>query len=150
MIDKSIMLLTSRQRQATYSRLKETFELYSKKEFRLDYIRQILTVTPNFFNHKWESKQGGMELVFSIPQNIREILETKDSASVPASQYSLEVQMTEYLLSLRKSVLKKQLLKLAVAKFRERYPNADLTLMDHWPAGFEKEDFAFSLVSLKE
>jgi hypothetical protein len=130
--------------------LKHTYEGSTKKDFRLDYIKQILSVAPNFFNHKWEQKESGMELVFSIPQNIKEILETKDPASVPASQFSLETKMDETLLIMRRAVFKKLLQKLAVAKFRERYPNADVYLLDSWPSSFEKEDFQIPLFKLKE
>jgi hypothetical protein len=35
----------------------------------------MLTVCPKFFLHKWETKQGKVQLIIEIPEAINEILE---------------------------------------------------------------------------
>jgi len=49
-------------------------ELSLKRNFKIMHFQQILTVCPNFFIHKWDTKQGKLELYIEIPANIEEAL----------------------------------------------------------------------------
>ena len=63
----------------------------------------MLYLVPNFFNHRWESKQNGFELIIEIPANIKDILEDD---SVKPSNESYDFMMTADLIEKRKKVFK--------------------------------------------
>ena len=50
-------------------------ELSMKRNFKVSQFQQILTVCPNFFIHKWETRKNKSELLIEIPQEINYILE---------------------------------------------------------------------------
>lgn len=57
--------------QVTLAEISRMIELSLKRNFRISHFQQILTVCPNFFIHKWDTKQGKVELYIEIPANIK-------------------------------------------------------------------------------
>ena len=54
-----------------------------KRRFELSHFQQILEVSPHLYNHKWEMKMDKYELVFQIPANTIDVIETQE---VPSTQ----------------------------------------------------------------
>ena len=73
-INQALNFYNSRGMPATFSKIQEFVEKNTQREFTINSFRQILTLVPNFFNHKWEHHKGKMELVISIPANIMDIV----------------------------------------------------------------------------
>jgi len=61
-----------------------------------------LTIVPNFFNHRWELKNGGksQELIIEYPKNIRHII---DHPSTIASEEAFEETLNGDYLEKRKN-----------------------------------------------
>ena len=44
------------------------------KALRESHFRQILSVVPNFFLHKWQVRKGVLELMVEVPENIADVV----------------------------------------------------------------------------
>jgi hypothetical protein len=71
-------------------------------------VRQILSVVPNFFIHRWESKRNVNELVLEIPSNIKEILEAYERGVViPTHETPFQGSMLSDVIQGRNKVFKR-------------------------------------------
>ena len=73
-IDSVMNMLLLRQHTPTFRGVKNMVEKQVHKEFTKEHLQQILHVAPFFYNHKWESKFGTMDLILSVPKNIEELM----------------------------------------------------------------------------
>ena len=56
--------------QTTLEAVSKGIEASMGRQFNEDRFRQILSVVPDFYLHRWEFKQGKPVLLVDIPKNI--------------------------------------------------------------------------------
>jgi len=56
--------------QTTLEAVSKGIEASMRRQFNEDRFRQILSVVPDFYLHRWEFKQGKPVLLVDIPKNI--------------------------------------------------------------------------------
>lgn len=61
----------------TFTNLKNIIQLQTKRQFNMSHFQQLIKLEPGFFNHRWESKMGKMELVITHPANVDVIASAK-------------------------------------------------------------------------
>ena len=116
------------------------------RQFLLSHLRQIFSVVPNFFLHHWESRQGQYELVIQIPENLNQIVSSRDEG-VEASPIAGRLPMNSTMIRTRTKVLRGKLLARIYSDF-ERFKDHtghltgssqefDVFLTKRWPLAFD-------------
>jgi hypothetical protein len=120
------------------------------KEFSIMSFREVLSVAPHFFNHKWELKTDKIELAIAVPVNT--------PATTPSS-LSLDTPLTPSLLHLRADQFKRILLTRMHSAFKTRqlsdptfHPGFDVAAQRKWPDSLDLDSLALdiALVELHE
>lgn len=92
----------------SFTSLKRSIEQTCGKKFTIDVVKQILSIVPNFYTHRWETKRNVNELIIEIPSNIKEILEGYERGIViPVKEQSFEGTMLSGVIQGRNKVFKR-------------------------------------------
>jgi hypothetical protein len=76
----------------------------------------MLTVTPLFYNHRWEQRGKGYELVIEIPKNIRQLLLSQESKEAPSTE-AFEEMMHSDLIENRKRIFRDNLYSITLSHY---------------------------------
>ncbi|CDW91756.1 UNKNOWN [Stylonychia lemnae] len=105
-MDQTINFLRNRKTPLSFINISKTVEQSLKRKFTSHHLQQILFVAPYMYNHYFEAKSRGYELMIEIPKNIRQIIENQ---KIQPTNEAFDQQMLSDLLEKRKDLFKQEL-----------------------------------------
>ena len=73
-MDVTMNFLKSRKTPTTFHHISQSVQSTIRKTLNTSHFQQIVQVAPGMFNHRWELRGRGYELVIEVPRNIRQVL----------------------------------------------------------------------------